>query len=106
MCLGKFFGAQAKWSPSTENNWGLMTAGASQRSPVEQASAESVDSLFELNVAGTLRLTRAVLPMLIEQAKSGLGCRIVVVGSMASQASLLSFSSSRPHEYSKRAAQT
>lgn len=63
----------------------ISRAGASQRSPVEDASSKSIDSLFELNVGGTMRLTRAVLPLLMAQSKSKGGCRIVVVGSMAGQ---------------------
>ena len=63
-----------------------MAAGASQRSPVEEASSESMDALFALNVEGTLRLNRVLLPRLLAQAeKEGGGCRIVVIGSMASQ---------------------
>ena len=63
---------------------GPCGVGASQRSPVEEASVQSVESLFELNVAGTLRLTHAVLPMLLSQAESKKRrCRIVVIGSMA-----------------------
>ena len=61
-------------------------AGASQRSPVEEASSDSMDALFALNVEGTLRLNRVLLPHLLVQAeKEGGRCRIVVIGRMASQ---------------------
>jgi len=64
----------------------LLLAGASQRSPVEEASPESTEALFALNVEGTLRLNRVLLPRLLAQADGGgHGCRIVVIGSMASQ---------------------
>jgi len=64
----------------------VHNAGASQRSPVEEASPESTEALFALNVEGTLRLNRVLLPRLLAQADGGgHGCRIVVIGSMARQ---------------------
>ena len=49
---------------------------------MEETSAQVVDSMFDLNVLGTLRLTRAVLPYLISRASPKHERRIVVVGSM------------------------
>ena len=49
-----------------------------------------VEALYELNVRGTLNLTRAALPMLLARALQQHPRRIVIVGSMAGQARLLS----------------
>ena len=64
------------------------TVGASQRAAVEEASAETVDNMFELNVNGTLRLTRAILPRLLEQAGKGDPAKFVVIGSLAAEVCL------------------
>ena len=48
-----------------------------------------VDALYELNVKGTLALTRAALPMLLARASQQHPRRIVVIGSMAGQARVL-----------------
>ena len=64
-------------------------AGASQRAPVEETAPEVVDALYELNVKGTLNLTRAALPMLLARGSQQQPRRIVIVGSMAGQARLL-----------------
>eukprot|EP00873_Tetraselmis_striata_P015946 jgi/Tetstr1/436210/TSEL_025055.t1 len=57
----------------------VHVVGASQRSMAEDTVAEVDEEMFELNCLGPIRLTKAVLPRMLE-AKSG---HIAVVSSMA-----------------------
>lgn len=62
-------------------------AGASQRAAVEDTSPEVLDALLNLNVNGTLKLTRAVLPLLLARSSAEHPRRIAVVGSLAGHVS-------------------
>ena len=56
----------------------MNNAGRAQRSLVEKTSLEVDRALLDLNVVGSISLTKAVLPHLIERHKG----QIVVVSSI------------------------
>lgn len=63
---------------------GIARAGASQHALASETTAEVTDQLFALNALGPIKLTRAVVPLMLSRGKG----RIVVVASMSSKASV------------------
>ncbi len=59
----------------------VNNAGASIVLPLEQTTFEHVEQLNRINVAGTLALTQALLPLLRQQARLEAPSRIINIGS-------------------------
>ena len=59
----------------------MNNAGRAQKSLVEKTSLEVDRALLDLNVVGTISLTKAVLPHMIERHEG----QIVVVSSIAAK---------------------
>lgn len=57
----------------------LNNAGRGQLGPLAHVSIEKVRQVFEVNVFGTLRITQAVLPGMIERGRG----RVIIVSSIA-----------------------
>jgi len=70
---------------TVQNHWGKLdvlvnNAGRSMRGKVLDTTPEQFQALFDLNVLGTIRCTRAAVPMLLERKG-----HIVNIGSLASK---------------------
>ncbi|GFR45808.1 hypothetical protein Agub_g7264 [Astrephomene gubernaculifera] len=59
----------------------VHNAGASQHALASETSAQVTDQLMQLNALGPIKLTRAVLPYMLQRNRG----RLVVVGSMSSK---------------------